>query len=83
MQQYEFHIYAGNDDGVVAERAQVQTLPFRSDSAARSRAGQLAKKNKGPVDLAFAGAADWTERYMTTANPSKYHTSGYRCERLT
>ncbi|TGT90865.1 hypothetical protein EN804_05890 [Mesorhizobium sp. M8A.F.Ca.ET.161.01.1.1] len=53
-----------------------------SDSAARAKAGRMAKRNNAPVDIALAGAAPWNERYITTASPSDFHASGYRFERL-
>jgi hypothetical protein len=55
---------------------------YVSDSAARAAAGSLAKRNNGPVDLAYDGDEPWSERYITTASPSDYHTTGYRHERL-
>jgi hypothetical protein len=55
---------------------------YASDSAARGAAGLLAKRNNGPVDLAYAGDEPWDKRYITTAAPSEYHTAGYRHERL-
>lgn len=77
MQQFEFVVYDENVTEV--ERL---SLPMRSDSAARSKAGTLSKQHKGPVDLAFAGSADWADRYITTASPSDFHAAGYRFERL-
>ena len=60
----------------------IDYLTCRSDSSARSAAGRMAKKIGGPVDLADVGSQPWDQRYMTTASPSEYHSSGYRCERL-
>jgi hypothetical protein len=77
MQQFELHDFSGE-----ASLAVVTTLRLKSDSAAKAAAGRLAKRNGGPVDLAFAGGAEWNERYITTAAPSPYHASGYRFERL-
>lgn len=54
-----------------------------TDNAARSHAGRVAKINGGPVDLARAGNAEWSDRYITTASPSEFHAAGYRFERLT
>ena len=82
MMQFEFHVYAGDDDGAIAERAEIFFHRLSGDSAARARAGRYAKRFKGPVDLALAGGAEWNERYITTANPSEYHAAGYRLERL-
>lgn len=81
--QFEFHAYKGDEDGVIAERAEITQHAKISDSSARSYAGRLAKRIKGPVDLARAGGAPWEERYLTTASPSEHHTAGYRFERLT
>ncbi|MGX7874395.1 hypothetical protein ACVDG5_018035 [Mesorhizobium sp. ORM6] len=83
MQQFEFQAYACDVDGSVAERAEITTHRMAGDAAARAKAGRLAKRCKGPVDLAYAGAAPWNERYITTASPSEFHASGYRFERLT
>lgn len=83
MMQFEFHVYAGEDDGNIADRAEILFQRLSGDSAARSTAGRYAKRFKGPVDLAIAGGAEWNERYITTASPSEYHTAGYRLERLT
>lgn len=78
MLQFEFHAYAGDS---LAETVTFERLA--GDQAARAKAGRLAVKVEGPVDLARAGAAGWDERYITTANPSSFHASGYRFERLT
>lgn len=77
--QYEFVNY-GKDAGG-SESREFYTL--RSDSSARAKAGRLAKTIDGPVDLAIAGSADWNERYITTASPSEFHSSGYQFARLT
>jgi hypothetical protein len=50
--------------------------------AAKAKAGRIAKRNDGPVDLALDGDRPWSDRYITTAAPSKFHSSGYRLERL-
>lgn len=55
--------------------------------AARDRAGNMAKRNKGPCDLAYAAVgplADkhWNDRYITTAAPSEHHARGFRFERV-
>lgn len=79
MAQFEF-VHYGED----AAGPAIRTFPvYSSESAARSAAGRLAKRIKGPVDVAHAGGAEWNERYMTTAAPSNYHASGFRFERLT
>lgn len=82
MMQFEFHVYRGDDDGAVASSAEIFTHRLSGDSAARAKAGRYAKLFKGPVDLAVAGGADWSDRYLTTASPSGHHASGYRLERL-
>jgi hypothetical protein len=76
-QQYEIVAY----DESVREIGRFNIVK-NSDAAARSHAGRLAVQNSGPVDLARAGAADWDERYITTASPSAHHVTGYRFERL-
>lgn len=81
--QFELRAYAGDDDGVIADREEVTFERFASDAAAKSFAGRMARRIKGPVDLARAGGADWDERYLTTAAPSDFHASGFRFERLT
>jgi hypothetical protein len=55
QQQFEFVVYDEN----VVEKDRI-VLSLKGASAARSKAGSLAKKNGGPVDLAYAGPAeDW------------------------
>lgn len=76
-QAFEFVCYDENADEIGTE-----TLRLRGDSSAKAKAGRLAKRNNGPVDLAYAGDADWADRYITTAAPSEFHASGYRFERL-
>ncbi|UVK46761.1 hypothetical protein BPNPMPFG_002469 [Mesorhizobium sp. AR07] len=83
MQQFELHAYQGDEWGTLADRADITTQSMTGDSAAKGKAGRLAKRINGPVDLAYAGAAPWNERYITTANPSTVHAAGYRFERLT
>jgi hypothetical protein len=81
--QFEFHIYRADDSGVfLHSEPEIETARLNGDTAARAKAGRLAKRHNGPVDLAFAGGADWSERYITTASPSEFHASGYRFERL-
>jgi hypothetical protein len=82
-QQFEFQSYKGNDDGDIATIADISFQRFTTDSAAKNYAGRLAKRIKGPVDIARAGAAPWDGRYLTTAAPSEFHATGYRFERLT
>lgn len=76
--RFEFVNY-GED----AAGAEVRTIEsFVSDAAAKGAAGRLAKRIKGPVDIARAGSSSWNNRYLTTAAPSEYHASGFRFERL-
>lgn len=79
MQQFEFRDY-GEDASRI--NPVVTFLRLRGDTAARAKAGRIAKNTKGPVDLAYAGSAEWSERYITTANPCEFTASGYRFERL-
>ena len=78
---YEFLIFP--DATPLAEPLREITM-HATLSAARARAGRLAKKYRGAVDLAHAGpkGGAWNERYITTANPSEYHAAGYRFGRL-
>lgn len=79
MLQFELRAY-GKD---ACLRVPVVTFErCAGDSAARAKAGRLAKSTGGPVDLALAGGGEWGDRYITTANPSEYHATGYRFERL-
>lgn len=78
-QHYEFKSY-GKD---ASEAEFVEYKTFSSDSAARSYAGRRSIKIEGPVDVAHASGGAWDRRYMTTAQPSEYHVSGYRFERMT
>lgn len=75
--QFEFHQFDENVDPIC-----VSLGDYRSDAAALSHAGTLAKKNNGPVDLARVNGEVWSDRYMTTASPSEFHAKGYRFERL-
>jgi hypothetical protein len=80
---FEFVVYPHDEHGQELPGAPLRELrKLTSESAARSRAGTLAKRYRGPVDLAHAGAGHWSERYMTTANPSSYHAAGYCFERI-
>ena len=82
MAQFEFHAYGGDGTGDIASSAAVTYHQLPGITAARGKAGRLAKRIDGPVDIAFAGGAEWSERYITTAMPSEFHASGYRFERL-
>lgn len=57
-------------------------LELEDKAAARMKAGRMAKRINGPVDIAYAGAQPWEKRYITTAAPSAFHASGFRFERL-
>lgn len=81
-QQFEFHAYAGDENGQIASSPDVTFLRLAGDAAAKSAAGRMAKKINGPVDLAIAGSAPWNDRYLTTASPSEFHASGIRFERV-
>lgn len=78
MLQFEFVNYG--EDAAGAEVRTVET--FVSDSAAKNAAGRLSKRIKGPVDIARAGDAPWSERYLTTASPADCWAAGYRFERI-
>lgn len=82
MQQFEFHAYKDDGFGAISANPDITFARLSGDGSARAHAGRLARRIGGPVDIAIAGAADWSDRYMTTASPSEYHTSGYRLERL-
>ncbi len=82
MRAYEFHAYHGDADGCIAERADVTTHNYDETAQAKAYAGRLSKRINGPVDIAFAGPGAWSERYISTAAPSEYHSAGYRLERL-
>lgn len=78
MQQFEL-VHYGED---AASSTPTREFVRGSDASAKAKAGRLSKQIKGPVDVALAGAADWQDRYLTTASPSEYHATGYRFERL-
>lgn len=82
MQQFEFHAYRDEGSGAISTKPEISICRLSGDSAARARAGRMAKRYGGPVDLAHAGAAEWNERYITTASPSAFHASGYQLQRL-
>ncbi len=77
MNRYELHAFADEQD------LGKTIIDCPTDMAALGRAGRLAKRNGGPVDLARAGDDPWADRYITTAAPSEFHASGYCFERLT
>jgi hypothetical protein len=80
--EYEFRAYHGDDDCVIDGEAVVTMAKYDETSSAKACAGRIAKRIKGPVDLAFYDDREWPNRYITTAYPSDYHASGYRFERL-
>lgn len=77
MRFYEFHMF---DDR--AEPMACEVYKLRNDNDARSKGATLCKRSNGPVDIAECGDSDWSERYMTTAMPSKFHVRGVCFERL-
>ncbi len=79
MNRFQFELHPYNADG---GEQPVEVVMCVSDAAARAKAGRMAKRNGGPVDLARAGAASWADRYMTTASPSEFHASGFCFERV-
>lgn len=80
---FEFHVYPADEDGRMDTAKELTEKTEHEDrQAAKGRAGRLAKKYNGPVDLAYAGDEPWAERYITTASPSQYHKAGYRFERI-
>lgn len=87
---YEMRVFPADEHGDTTGKGEFTLVePFRDINAARRRAGGLAKKHNGPVDLAYASGLanynneDWDDRYITTAAPSPHHSAGYRFERLT
>lgn len=76
--QGELHAYPNG----TAVHPQIETQYYRDVAALKGHAGRWAKRVNGPVDVAYAGAEPWAERYITTASPSEFHASGYRFERL-
>lgn len=87
-QSFEFRVFPTNDAYEMNPKDEFTVVEDKRDiNAARRYAGTLAKRNNGPVDLAYAyeagkPAQDWADRYVTTAAPSEYHASGVRFERL-
>ena len=82
-QQFEFRAFPDEAQG--NQQTTIETC--RDVAAAKGRAGRLAKRINGPVDVAYAyeagePAQDWNDRYLTTANPCEFNRSGYRFERL-
>jgi hypothetical protein len=81
--EFEFRVFPADADGRMDSKDELKEITRHEDKAAAKRRGaSLAKKYNGPVDIAYHGDEDWSERYITTAAPSKYHRSGVRFERL-
>jgi len=81
--RYEFHAYHGDGSGEIAPVADVTTHEYEDLGAAKAYAGRLSIRIRGPVDLAREGWQLWADRYITTAQPSQHHASGYQLEKLT
>lgn len=81
LRRYEFHVYAGGDDGHAAE-ADILHRYFQSEGSAKAHGGRLARNRRGPVDIAEQGDGPWEDRYITTAQPSAFHAKGYSFGRL-
>ena len=73
---YEFHAYDAEGEGPTITAEQTTA------GGAYSRAGRIAKRNDGPVDIAVMNDEPWDHRYVTTAHPSPYHAKGYRIEKV-
>jgi hypothetical protein len=83
FRRFEFRVFPADEDGCMDTTAELREITDHEDrQAAKSRGGSLAKRYNGPVDIAYAGNAPWADRYITTASPSKYHSRGYRFERI-
>jgi hypothetical protein len=83
MIQFELRAYPADEHGAFTQdRPNVSIVDVADAILARGRAGRLSKRVNGPVDIAYAGDAPWNERYITTAVPSEYHSTGFRLERL-
>ena len=82
-QGFEFRVFPADEDGKMNISDEfTEFFDLRDITAAKGKAGRLAKKNNCPVDLAYSGNEPWEERYITTARPSEYHRSGFAFERL-
>ena len=83
MTQFELRAYPADDNSAFAsDQPAVSVIDVRDLAAARGKAGRLAKRINGPVDLAYAGDESWATRYITTASPFDFTVCGYRFERL-
>lgn len=86
--KFEFRVFPADEHGAMTTKNEFVLVEEHVDrTAARNRAGRLAKQNNGPVDVAFAyqpglPEQDWNDRYVTTAKPSDYTKSGFEFERL-
>lgn len=87
-QSFEFRVFPADESGGMNTGDEFTIVEdWRDIAAARGRAGRLAKKNNGPVDLAHAYepggvAQDWNDRYITTARPDEYTNAGYSFGRI-
>jgi hypothetical protein len=78
MALYQFDIYSEKLELIASE-----VMGFEEKVHARAKAGRLAKKHNGPVDVAtYDPDKDFDERYITTAYPSVHTRSGYYFERI-
>ena len=86
-QLFEMRVFPADENGRMETADEFAITETCSINAARHKAGRLAKKHNGPVDLAYGYepggvAQDWNDRYITTAKPSIFTASGYEFERL-
>lgn len=87
-QKFEFRVFPADANGrFLQDKEFTLEEEWQDRTAARNRAGRLAKQNNGPVDLAEAYVPgeigqDWNDRYVTTARPSQYTKTGFEFERL-
>lgn len=83
MTEFEFHVFPADEHGRMDSADEfIETKCLIDQTAAKGYAGMLAKRHRGPVDIAYAGDELWYERYVTTASPSEHHRRGFRFERL-
>lgn len=75
--RFELQIYDAEQN-----LAETRFEEARTTDAIKGRAGNIAKANDAPVDVAVAGDGSWDIRYITTAMPSEHHAKGYRFERI-
>lgn len=83
MKHYDYHIYSVVDGDVSIQPIEIiESVPCWDDGIARSIARKLAKKHRGPVDVALAGKGSWNERYYGTASPHWWNEKATTWERL-